>query len=692
VIVDRIRRALTRREVRTAGVREPAVDWRRILKRRIIAVTCLLALWVVGIEVRLVGLQIFSRAGLVTRAERQQQRTQSVPAKRGDILDRRGRVLATSVDADTIYAVPTDIDNPGQAAAELCAALGDCDGNERQSIVEKLGKSRAFTYVRRQVAPDQARRVAALNLDGVGFIKESKRFYPNKELAAHLLGYVGLDNTGLGGLEFAYDRQISGTKGTVLIHTDAKRHAFSRFERPPTSGSSIELTIDKYLQHIAERELHAGVVASRAEGGTVIIMIPHTGEILAMANEPTFNPNAYRDFDDAARRNRGVQDLYEPGSTFKVVTASAAIEEQVMPIDTMIDTNPGMIRVAGRSKPVMEASGHNYGVLSFSDVIIRSSNVGAIKIGLRVGTERLSRFVGLFGFGHPVSPDFPGESPGIVWPPSKWTESALASVSMGYQVGVTPLQMLAAVSAVANGGEMIEPRIIRALYRDNRRYAVQPKIVRRTISAATAATVTEIMEGVVGNAHGTATRGRIPGYTIAGKTGTAAKLVNGRYSTTDYNASFVGFVPSRNPAVAIIVVTDAPHVYPNTGGWVSAPVFRKIAEATLRHLGIGPTVNAPAPVLVARRNAIASAGTAPAEPLVSLVADGPPGMMPDLRGLSAREALRTLVRLGMNAQVTGDGFVVSQTPQAGAPVDPGGTGRVQLARAVSRQADAAVRP
>ena len=217
---------------------------------------------------------------------------------------------------------------------------------------------------------------------------------------------------------------------------------------------------------------------------------------------------------------------------------------------------------------------------------------------------------------------------------------------------------------------------------------MQPKVVRRTISAETAATLTEIMEGVVANPHGTATRAQIPGYTIAGKTGTAAKLVNGRYSTTDYNASFVGFVPSRNPAVAIIVVTDAPHVYPNTGGWVSAPVFKKIAEATLQYLGVGPTVNAPAPVLVARHGPSA----APAEPVVSLVADGPPGAMPDLRGLSARDALRTLVKLGMNAQVSGDGFVVSQDPQAGAPVEPGGTGRVLLARVVSRQASPAVRP
>lgn len=671
-------------------------DWRPIMTRRVVMVAGVLGLWVLGIEAQLVHLQIVERADLVARAERQQERTPPSPARRGDIVDRRGRVLATSVDADTIYAVPTEIDNAADAAKKICDALGDCDGKDRQSLAEKLGQRKAFAYVRRQVAPDQAQRVAALNLDGIGFIKESKRFYPNKELAAHLLGWVGIDNTGLSGLEYTYDPQIRGKAGTILVHTDARHKAFSRFERPPTSGSSVELTIDENLQHIAERELHAGVVANKAEGGTAIIMNPRTGEILAMANEPTFNPNAYRDSKESERRNRAVQDLYEPGSTFKVVTASAAIEEKVMPIETMIDTNPGVIHIAGRPKPVTEASHHNYGVLSLSDVIIRSSNIGAIKIGFRVGTERLSKYVGLYGFGHPVSPDFPGESPGIVWNPAKWTESALASVSMGYQIGVTPLQMVTAISSVANGGEMIEPRVVRAIYRDNRRYAVQPKVVRRVVSADTAATLTGIMEGVVGDPRGTATRARIPGYTIAGKTGTAAKLVNGRYSTTDYNASFVGFIPSRNPVVAIIVVTDAPHVHPNTGGWVSAPVFKRIAEATLRYLGVGPSVNPPAPVLVVRRDEttehVPASRVSASDPVVTLVADGPPGTVPDLRGMSAREAIRTLVKLGMNARISGDGFVVSQAPAAGAPIDGEAACRLVLDRGPSRHVATASRP
>ncbi len=670
-----------------------STDWRVSLKRRITTVAAVLALWVTGIEARLVYLQVFRHADLVARAERQQLRTIDAPSKRGDILDRRGRVLATSVDADTVYAVPTEIDDAQETAKKLCDAFGDCGDKERQALADRLGKSRAFAYVRRQIAPDVAHRVAELNLEGIGFISESKRFYPNKELAAHLIGYVGLDNLGLSGIESTYDSQIRGKAGTILIHTDARRHAFSRFERPPTSGATVELTIDEYLQHVAERELHAGVVANRAAGGAAIIMNPHTGEILAMASEPTFNPNAYKEFDDAERRNRAVQDLYEPGSTFKVVTASAAIDEHVMPIDTMINTHPGVLHIAGRPKPVTEANHHDYGVLSFEDVIVHSSNIGAIKIGLRVGTERLSRYIARFGFGHPVSPDFPSESPGIVWDAAKWTESALASVSMGYQVGVTPLQMVSAVSSVANGGELVEPRVIRAIYRDNRRYGVQPKVVRRTISPETMATLTAIMEGVV--ERGTGRTAQIPGYSIAGKTGTAAKLVNGHYSTSDYNASFVGFAPSRNPAVAIIVVTDSPHGGPTTGGPVSGPVFKRIAEATLRYLGVGPTINPAAPVLVARHDGASSApvsGAAASEPVVSLVADGLPGTVPDLRGLSAREAVRTLVKLGMNARVSGDGFVISQDPAPGLPIESDAVCRLVLERLPSRRPGQAGRP
>ena len=659
------------------NVREPVTtNWRATLQRRITVAVVVLGLWVVGIEARLVYLQVFRHADLVVRATHQQSRTMAASAKRGDILDRKGRVLATSVDADSVIAVPSAIENPAAVAAAICGALGDCKPAEREALAGRLGKTRAFAYVRRQVLPEQASRVAALNLEGIGFMKEDRRFYPKKELAAHLLGYVGLDNTGLSGLESTYDGQISGTPGTVLVQTDARRHAFSRFERPPTTGSTVELTLDEYLQHVAERELEAGVAENRAKGGTVIVMNPHTGEILAMANAPTFNPNVYREFDEAARRNRAVQDLYEPGSTFKVVTASAAIEEKVMPLDTLIDTNPGQIRI-DRTRVVRDVS--NHGVLSFENVIVESSNVGAIKIGFRVGTERLSQYVQRFGFGRPVSRDFPGENGGIVWRADKWTESALASVSMGYQIGVTPLQMAAAVSSVANGGEYVEPRIVRAIYRDNRRFEIKPNVVRRTITADTAAVLTSIMEGVVD--RGTAKPARIPGYTIAGKTGTAAKLVNGIYSKSEYNGSFVGFIPSRNPAVTIIVVIDSPHgPHGYYGGSVSAPIFRRIAEETLRYLGIGPTINPEPPVLVAGNGPVDVQGPSEAPPQITVVRDGPPGTMPDLQGLSARDALRRLVKLGLTARVQGNGFVVAQDPPAGTALDSVGQCRLTLDR------------
>jgi cell division protein FtsI (penicillin-binding protein 3) len=661
-------RRLLRRGQRTKSVREPAVDCRVTLKRRMVVVAAMLGLWAVGIEARLVTLQVVDHAKLVERAEGQQQHTIVAPAKRGDILDRRGHLLATSVDADSIYAVPSEIGDKPAAVATLCDALGDCTLKERQALVESFTRHKSFAYVRRQVSADEAGRVAALDLDGVGFLKESQRFYPNRELAAHLLGWVGVDNTGLSGIESAYDSMIHGRDGKVLIHTDAKRQAFDRLEQPPVAGSSIELTIDEYLQHVAERELHSGVAENHAAGGSAIIMNPRTGEILAMANEPTFNPNAYRDSQETERRNRAVQDLYEPGSTFKLVTASAAIEGKVMPIDAMIDTSPGSIRVG--SSVIHDTTDH--GVLSFSDVIADSSNVGAIKIGFKVGSDRLSEYVHRYGFGHSVSPDFPSESPGIVWSPDRWTDSALAHVAIGYQIAVTPLQMLAAVSSIANGGHYIEPRVVRAVYRGNRRDVVSPKTVRDTVSADTAATLTTIMEGVVESSHGTGTLARMPGYTIAGKTGTAEKLIDHRYSTTEYNASFVGFLPSRDPAVAIIVVIDSPHGKGYYGGVVSAPVFKRIAEAALRYLGVGPTINSPPPVLVTRQAPTAALPTSASQPLesvVNLVDEGPSGTMPQLLGLSAREAMNRLVRTGISARISGNGVVVSQNPAPGAPLD-----------------------
>lgn len=666
-----------------------ALDWRATLKRRALAAAAVLGLWSAGIEARLVYLQIVQHDELVARAARQQLRTIAVPAKRGEILDRNGRVLAYSVDTDSVYAVPTEIGDPGRAAAALCAALDGCGARDRQAIADRLRRQKAFAYVRRQISPEEQQRIEALKLDGVGFLKENRRFYPNRELAAHLLGYVGIDNQGLHGIESSYDTQIRGRPGKILIQTDARRQAFSRLERPPTSGAAAELTIDQYLQHIAERELRAAVQASRAAGGTVIVMDPHTGEVLAMANEPTFNPNVFARSQPEARRNRAIQDLFEPGSTFKIVTASAALEEHVVSPQDPIDVSDGFIRFGSHQVD----DEHRYGVLPFTDVIVKSSNVGAIKVGLALGPERLGRYVRRFGFGQALSRDFPGESRGIVWNPAGLNEHALASMSMGYQIGVTPLQMAAAASAIANGGELVEPRVVRTFARGGARVEVARRVIRRVIGAETAAELTSIMEQVV--ERGTARAARIDGYTIAGKTGTAAKLVGGRYSTSEYNASFVGFIPSRRPAVTILVVIDSPRGSRHYGGLFAAPVFKRVAEHTLRHLGVGPTINAPPPVLVVRRDPRDAPEPTPIKtpsilPLTGTASAS--GLMPDLRGLGAREAVRFLARIGATCSLVGDGLIVDQAPAPGTPIDRGISSTLWLRRQPAVVASAGTQP
>jgi cell division protein FtsI (penicillin-binding protein 3) len=637
----------------------------------------LFAAWTVAIEARLVYLQVFRHADMTALADKQRLNTLEAPARRGDILDRNGRVLAYSVDADSIFADPSEVENPAETAALVCRALDRCDAAERQTIVKSLRRTGQFAYLARKVSPDEEQRVRALGLKGVGVTKESRRFYPKRELLAHVLGYVGLDNVGLGGLESAYDSQIRGRAGRTQIQRDARRNALtSHVEREATAGATLELSIDQYLQNIAERALQAGVEEFNAAGGSVVVMDPYTGQILALANAPTFNPNVYTRASDQQRRNRAIQDLYEPGSTFKIVTASAALEEGLFGPEDPIDVSAGMIRFGSRQIDDV----HRYGVLSFSKVIVKSSNVGAIKVGLRLGPERLSRYITRFGFGQTLVPDFKGENPGIVWNPARLDSSALASIAMGYQVGVTPVQMAAAVSSIANGGTLYEPRVVRATIKDGQRVELPRKAMRRTVSERTAAQLTAIMEAVV--EEGTGKQAQVPGFTVAGKTGTAHKLVDGRYSPSEYNASFVGFVPSRKPALTITVLIDSPRGKGYMGGAVAAPIFRRIAEASLRHLGVGPTVNAPPPVLVASAEPESDAPLPVSLP-ANLAATLDParlGLMPDLRGLSARDAIRALTKIGLTARITGNGFVLDQSPAAGSVLIAGAACSLKLGR------------
>ena len=639
--------------------------WRHVVRRRLLVTACVMTLWGIAIEARLVQLQVFRHDVLVERALRQRLRTIPTHPKRGEIVDREGQVLAYSVDADTIVAVPADIERPVETTRLLCEVL-ECRDEQHDRILRRLDAENFFAYVERYVSVDTARRIRELDLKGIGFLKQNRRFYPNRELAAHLIGYVGIDNQGLYGLESSYDEEISGQPGRVLIQTDARNRAFSRVERPPTAGVTLELTIDKYIQHIAERELRAAMREHRAAGGSVVVLDPTTGEILALANEPTFNPNTFARSSADARRNRATQDVYQPGSTFKIITASAALEEGVFHLQQLIDTTP--VSYSG-SRPITDW--RDFGVLSFTDMIVQSSNVAASKVGVELGPERLLRYVRRFGFGQVISGDFLGQSRGIVRSAEGLSDADLARVSIGYTIAVTPLQMAVAMSAVANGGELIEPRLVRALLNEEGRREVPRHVIRRAIRSETASTLTRMLEDVVD--HGTATAAQVTGYTVAGKTGTTEKLVDGRYSDTRNVASFVGFVPSTRPELTILVVVDD---VTRGGGSVAAPVFQRIAEATLLHLGVPPTVDAPPPILApADQPPAARVRLTPVRAPVSRAPSaqtGPQrGLMPDLAGLSARAAFEIATELGLMTRIRGDGFVVGQTLEPGSAITRG---------------------
>lgn len=667
--------------------------WRPLVKRRALCALAFVGLWAVTLEARLIRLQVFRHDALLAEATAQQQSEITPQAPRGDIVDRAGHLLAISVEADSIVADPAHVVDAHRTTTALCTALGDCTLKERDELERRLGGRGRFLYVRRsrQVLPEQVSRVAALKLPGILLQTDSRRYYPYSELGAHVLGFVGQDNAGQAGIEYTYNGAIKGEDGLAYAEVDARGQRLETVvERPAVPGATLELSLDVNLQYIAERELQAGVEANRARGGSVVIMDPFTGEILAMANYPTFNPNAVGRFSDDDLRNRAITDVYEPGSTFKIVTASAALENHIVTPADLIDTNPGYILIPGRARPITDT--HHNGVISFTDVIVKSSNVGAVKVGLRTGADRMTRYVQLFGFGQLLAPDLPGGSRGL-WNAANLGESGLASVSMGYQVSVTPLQMATAVSAVANGGLLMQPHLVRAVIRDGIREPIAPKVLHRAIEADTAATLTTIMEGVVD--RGTATPARIDGYPIAGKTGTAHRIVNGRYSETDYNASFVGFVPSRRPVYTILVVIDTPRAGTYYGGTVSGPIFKRIAEAAMQYAGV-PSPTQPTPRILVGGDTVdppvqrVRVSTQPGR--VQTSASAGPAVMPDLRGVSGREAMRTLGTAGLTPRVSGSGLVVRQFPAPGTPIESGGVATIELQRVPAGDAEAATAP
>ncbi|HYX70410.1 MAG TPA: penicillin-binding protein 2, partial [Terriglobales bacterium] len=548
-------------------------------KQRVYLLAGILVFWVVAVAGRLVQLQVLDFGEFTQRAQRQQQRSIEVAPRRGVIYDRNGHELAMSISVDSVFAVPSEI--PDQAtAATLLAKVLDTD---HADIEARLKSSRAFAWIARKVDADTADRIRALGLRGIYFQKESKRFYPKRELAAQALGYVGMDDEGLGGLERAYDARLRGKPGTMIITMDAKRRWFGRVERQPQAGDNLVLTIDEKIQYIAERELEAGMHQTHAAAGTVIVENPRTGEILALANRPTFNPNTLGTADPQALNDRAVSDVYEPGSTFKIITLAGALDQGLTRPEEVVDCQMGSITIAG-----LKIHDHKpFGDLTVADILAKSSDVGTIKVGLRLGDQRFDHYIRAFGFGSQTGIELPGETRGLAKPVSRWSKVSIGAISMGQEIGVSAVQLTAMISAIANDGVWVAPRIVAGEASPGPLQPVtfHPAEQRRVISPLTAAEMKKMMEGVV--LRGTGRKALLDGYSVAGKTGTAQKAdpATHTYSRTKYVGSFAGFAPVNNPAVTIVVILDSP-VGLHEGGQIAAPVFQRIAKQVLAYLNV----------------------------------------------------------------------------------------------------------
>jgi len=551
-------------------------------RSRLLILAAFLAVWFAAICIRLVWLQVADYGDFTQRAARQQQRSVEVSSVRGNIYDRKGNELAMTVSVDSVFAVPSEVPDVHSAAQVLGRVL-KADSTE---IENHMRASRAFAWVARKVDSATSSRVRSLNLKGIYFQKEAKRFYPKRDLAAQVLGYVGLDDEGLGGVEREFEAKLKGKPGKMLITMDNKRRWLGRVEKNPDPGENVVLTIDEKIQYIAERELEKAMQDTQAEAGTVIVEDPRTGEVLALASRPTFDPNALNKANPLALKNRAVSDIYEPGSTFKIVTLAAALEEKITTPDEVVDCQMGSIVLNG-----LKIHDHKaYGALTVTQVLENSSDVGAIKIALRLGEERFDRYIRLFGFGSQTRIELPGETRGLTKPVSRWSKVSIGAISMGQEIGVSPVQLVSLVSTIANDGVYVPPRIIAGTTPPRstpQLIAFHPAVGRRVLSTITAAQMKRMMEGVV--LRGTGTRSILDGYSSAGKTGTAQKIdANGRYSHRQHIASFGGFAPVNNPAVTVLVVLDSPAGgYPRDGGGIAAaPVFARIAQQVLAYMNV----------------------------------------------------------------------------------------------------------
>lgn len=643
--------------------------WTRV---RIIILAGLFACCFLVVGGRSFCLQVLKHDQLVKLAERQYNRTVPLVPARGGIYDRTGAPLAVSLEMDSLYAEPRQVKDPHGTATVLAPLLGE----SQQAVFKKLTLERGFVWLERRMAPDTVRRIKQLRLAGIGFVKESKRFYPNFEVASHVLGFTGIDPEGLEGLELRYDATILGNTGYLVTERDALGRDVALHEtvvKDASPGRSLVLTLDKNIQYLAEKELAKAVQSSGAKAGMAVVAEPATGKVLALANYPTFNPNSFSRYTPFQLRNRSVVDSFEPGSTFKIFLMAAAIEEKLVRPHDQVNCENGSYVFGGRTI----RDDHPQGRISVSDVLRYSSNIGSAKIGFRLGDDRLHRYLKAFGFGEKTGIDLPGETGGGLRPVSRWYGSDLATIAFGQGVSASAIQLVSAVSAVANGGMLMKPYLVERVIDDAGRELkhIQPQPVRRVISADTAATVTRMMETVVATG-GTGTKAAIEGFRVAGKTGTAQKVdpVSRGYSATKRTASFIGFVPAEKPQLTILVVIDEPSTSPY-GGVVAAPAFREIAFNTLCYLK-GTNGGATTPTMQVK--------AAPAQPAVPQAAAlrelepapevgeggridvaGAGTVMPDFRGMSMRRVLQVMEKRQINIQLRGSGRVIEQYPQPG---------------------------
>jgi len=610
-------------------------------------------------------LQLVIADDLSARGTQQHQRVIKLTPQRGAIYDRNGEALAISLEVKSLYANPSEIENKDQAATQLAKVL---DVSEKR-LRSQLNKKKSFIWLERRLSPEVAEQVENLKLSGLHFVREHKRYYPRGQVAAQVIGFTGLDPKGLEGIELLYDADLQGEAGLLISERDARGRGLATAGqdiRGGIPGGSLYLTIDRTLQYIAEKELAKQVAASRAVGGTVVMIEPASGRVLAMASQPSYNPNAISRYQPGDWRNRVVSDSFEPGSIFKPFVLAGILEEGLLTPNSQVDCENGRYEVGG--KVIRDHRGH--GRLNLAQMLKYSSNIGFAKLGKKLERERLYRYLHDFGFGQKTGVDLPGEENGVLHSSDRWFEIDLATISFGQGVSVTPLQMAAAMGSIANGGLLMEPYLVERVVdgQGDQIYRRQPHAVRRVISEKTAQLIREMMVGVT-EKGGTGTKGAVTGYRVAGKTGTAQKVdpVTGGYSVDKTVSSFIGMVPAKNPQMLMLVTIDEPQDQAY-GGLVAAPVFSQIAEDSLRYLDIPPTEMVARQALPERQE---KKRTETAKRNKQVAVAGKNKQMPDFGGMSYRQVLEEMGRNGLNIKLSGSGKVVEQSPRAGDDISYG---------------------